>query len=240
MRTFGAIFAVLSLAFSASAAAIYPRDGGNGVTTTNLGGIAAVDTTVNGVLNNVNGVHQENHRRQVQKLASEVTQIVPRDGAGYPDLVVGVTNQIVGIAADLDVAVKGTVDVKVVVGILGKIKAVLDVAVKAVLELDLKADTVLCLKGKVQVLAQVAVLVAVLIRVVVVKVVLVVLKVTALANVTAVVDICVAICANVAVIIKVGVALVPGLVVAVVRLIADIKVDLGLKVFAAICGVLHI
>ncbi len=99
MRTFGAIVAVLSLALSASAAAIYPRDG---VNTNNIGGLAAVDTTADDILKHVELAHQEVHKpRQLGGLTSEVSKVVPRDETSYPSLVVGVTHEIVEIAAGL-------------------------------------------------------------------------------------------------------------------------------------------
>jgi len=92
----------------------------------------------------------------------------------------------------VDVALEGTVKVQAVVDILAKIRVALDVCVEAVAKLDLKASTVLVLKGEVQVVAQIAALLSVLIHVVV-KIVVAVLKVKVLADVSVVISVCTAI-----------------------------------------------
>lgn len=105
MRSFGAIFAALTLALSVSAAAIYPRDGS--VTTDNVGGVLGAAATVGQVLSDVTIVSQNNNHksRQLQDVTSEITKLpkVPRDydDSSFPSIVIGVTHEIVEIAADL-------------------------------------------------------------------------------------------------------------------------------------------
>jgi hypothetical protein len=68
MRTFGAIFATLTLAISASAAAIYPRD----TAVSNAAGLAAVTTTVENLVGSVNVVKQNVKNRQLNGVTDAV------------------------------------------------------------------------------------------------------------------------------------------------------------------------
>ncbi len=79
MRAFGTIFATLTLAVSASAAAIYPRD-----TVNNAGGLAALTTTVKDIVSGVSLAKQDVKSRQLPggNVVSEVTNVLGNTPVG--------------------------------------------------------------------------------------------------------------------------------------------------------------
>lgn len=117
---FGAIFATLTLAISASAASIYPRD----TTTNNVGGVAAIAATVGKAVSDINVVQQNNDhsRRQVggntvenvvQEATSELSgnpltsvtsggsPLGRRGGMGVPDVISGVIVEVKAITVQI-------------------------------------------------------------------------------------------------------------------------------------------
>ena len=98
MRTFGVIFAVLCLAFSASAAAIFGRGAADGNTVAAIGerAVNARGFDVGDVLGRSTG---QVHRREGSGVIEAVSQ---RDGEdSFPAIVAGVTVRVEALVAKL-------------------------------------------------------------------------------------------------------------------------------------------
>jgi len=249
MRTFGAIFAALTLALSASAAAIYPRD----TSVTNVGGLAGVTTTVDNTLNHVKVIDQENHRRQLPPVGNGVAStlgntpaggvvsglesklggggVVRRGEQGVPDVIVGVIAEIKAIV----VKINADIDVKLAVELVTEIKVALCnalVSINAIVKVG--GDAQLYLNGEVVTLVKLGALIAELI-VVVVPCLKIVLAFSACVSIVA--EIVVALTAIVAVAVELGV----NVAVCITALLTvDVKAILELKIFASLCAVLLI
>ncbi|KAF8347359.1 hypothetical protein F5887DRAFT_1172372 [Amanita rubescens] len=173
MRTFGAIFATLTLAISASAAAIYPRD----TAVNNLGGLAAITTTVTDVLGKVTLAKQDVKSRQLPAVApGSVTDvlsklpvgsalgntggIVPRGVQGVPDVINGVIVQLEPIIVKIDAQITATVAVE----LLTQIKVIICdaiVSINAIVKVG--GSDQLLLDGKVVTVVELGALIAKLI-----------------------------------------------------------------------------
>jgi len=246
MRTFGAIFATLTLAISASAAAIYPRD----TAVNNLGGLAAITTTVTDVLGKVTLAKQDVKSRQLPAVApGSVTDvlgklpvgsalgntggIVPRGVQGVPDVINGVIVQLEPIIVKIDAQITATVAVE----LLTQIKVIICdaiVSINAIVKVG--GSDQLLLDGKVVTVVELGALIAKLIVLVIPC-----LKIVVTLSLSGCADLVAAIVVALGVIVQVAIEIgvdVSACITAAIS--ANVIADLDVNVFATLRALLLI
>jgi len=233
---FGAIFASLTLALSASAAAILPRDG-------LVNAVGAAGVVVSNVADHIALAKQDVHRNDKRQIntgsltdllnsgsgttgttgdANPLSGLTPRgDRKCYTDFIEEATGAIVKVVADIDVEIKGEVRVDVILRLLGLIEGiVIKLVADVVASIDAHVDVKLSLK------AIVAIVVAL-----VEAVVAIILRLVAVVEVEVIEHICLSIVANIVLILKAIIAVEADIAV---LLYAALKVYLRIDIFAAI------